>query len=104
MDGRELLTQMKRRLVEAYGSRLQNLVLYGSEARGEAHPDSDIDVLVILRGPIRLWDDLRAAVRALYPLSLLWDRPITPLPVDADEYSELDCPLYRSARKEGITL
>jgi predicted nucleotidyltransferase len=25
------------------------LVIYGSQARGEAHPDSDVDVLLILK-------------------------------------------------------
>jgi len=104
MSGRELLAQIKPRLAEAYGARLQSIVLYGSEARREAQPDSDIDLLVILRGPVHLWDDLRTAVRALFPLSLLWDRPISPMPVDSSDYAEGDCPLYRSVRHEGITL
>lgn len=30
----------------------QNLALFGSIVRGEAHPDSDIDVLVEFSGPV----------------------------------------------------
>jgi predicted nucleotidyltransferase len=33
-----------------FGDRLVSVVLFGSHARGEARPESDIDVLVIVRG------------------------------------------------------
>ena len=102
MRSEELLAEIKARLLAAYGSRLQSVVLYGSEARGDAEPDSDIDVLVLLTGPVHLWPDLRAAVRALYPLSLRWGRPISPKPVDVRHYEAGDCPLYRHAQAEGV--
>jgi predicted nucleotidyltransferase len=44
-----LLDELKERLTSAYGDRLHAVVLFGSEARGEAGPDSDIDVLRIAR-------------------------------------------------------
>ncbi|MCS7261016.1 MAG: nucleotidyltransferase domain-containing protein [Anaerolineae bacterium] len=34
-----------------YGARLRDVMLFGSRARGDVHPDSDIDVLVILERP-----------------------------------------------------
>ncbi|MGC8880588.1 MAG: nucleotidyltransferase family protein [Anaerolineae bacterium] len=34
-----------------YGARLHDVVLFGSRARGEVHPNSDVDVLVILERP-----------------------------------------------------
>jgi predicted nucleotidyltransferase len=104
MSSAERLAQIRPLLARAYGPRLHGLVLYGSEARGEAQPDSDIDVLVVLRGPVHLWRDLQTALHALYPLSLRWERPISPKPVDAQEYAEEDCPLYHTAREEGILL
>jgi len=43
-----------QRYVEAlerrYGADLVSVVLFGSRARGEAKPESDIDVLIIVRG------------------------------------------------------
>jgi predicted nucleotidyltransferase len=45
-----------------FGDRLVRIVLYGSKARGDAHSESDLDLLVILRGPGSVdWRDARAA-------------------------------------------
>ena len=39
---------LRDRFRDAFGDRLHQLVLYGSYARGDATPESDIDVLVVL--------------------------------------------------------
>lgn len=52
------LTESERRTVERFasrlgselGSNLRALWLYGSRARGSAHPESDVDLLVIADG------------------------------------------------------
>ena len=37
-------------LRERFGERLCEVVLFGSRARGDAHEDSDVDVLVVIEG------------------------------------------------------
>jgi predicted nucleotidyltransferase len=52
------LSESERRVIKRFASRLDNelggdlrgLWLYGSRARGTAHPESDIDLLVIAEG------------------------------------------------------
>jgi predicted nucleotidyltransferase len=52
------LTESERRTVERLASRLDDVLgddlhalwLYGSRARGTAHPESDVDLLVIANG------------------------------------------------------
>ena len=45
---RPLLEELKRGLQEIYGDRLRAVLLFGSQARGEATEDSDVDVAVPL--------------------------------------------------------
>lgn len=102
MDRQELFTAIRQRLVNAHGRRLRGIVLYGSEVRGEARPDSDIDILVLLDGPIDYGTDLRTNINALYDLVLALERPISAKPVDLAAYEAAEYPLYRNAKSEGV--
>ena len=97
-----LLARVKSRLQAAYGDRLRGVVLYGSEARGEAAPDSDIDILVLLTGPVALGRELRTIIETLYPLQLEIERPIHAIPVAMNVYEAGEFALYRNAQREGI--
>ena len=44
----DLLADLKRRLERRFGDRFVALYLFGSRARGDHEPDSDVDVAVIL--------------------------------------------------------
>jgi predicted nucleotidyltransferase len=97
-----ILNRIKARLRAVHGNRLRGIVLYGSLARNEARPDSDIDILVLLDGPVDFGRDLEASLQALYPLALELGRRISAKPVPASEYETAECPLYAMARREGI--
>jgi len=45
-----ILRQLRQELHQLWGNRLEAIYLYGSQARGDAHPDSDVDVLAVLKG------------------------------------------------------
>ena len=102
MDKRAFLSRAKDLLGTAFKGRLQGIVLYGSEARGGARADSDIDLLVLLSGPLKRRSDRWACVRALYPLVLELERPIHAKPVDNREYEAQRLPLYQEAMRYGI--
>jgi predicted nucleotidyltransferase len=44
----DTVAALKGALAARFGERLRELVLFGSRARGDAHDESDIDVLVII--------------------------------------------------------
>ena len=48
-----LLDGLKRSLRDAFGERLRSMKLFGSRARGSGRDDSDLDVLVDVRGVTR---------------------------------------------------
>ena len=102
MNRDELLSEARSTLESAFRGRLRGIVLYGSEARGTARPDSDIDLLVLLDGPVDLGKDIDTAIKALYPMSTRLERHISAMPVDAEEYESVDCPLYQEAHREGV--
>ena len=102
--GMMLLDRIREALHEAYGERLRGVVLFGSVARGEAVEDSDVDVLVLLDGPIRYAEDLLTNLVALEGLSSEIARRISPKPIDAQAFPIDDSPLIRAAREEGIRL
>ena len=45
---KDLVSELKSRLLPLYGVHLKQVCLYGSHARGEAQQGSDIDVLIVL--------------------------------------------------------
>ncbi len=100
----EILTKIKDCLQMLYGDRLQNVLLFGSEARGESIPDSDIDIMVILNGPVCFMLEYRRIIDALYDLILESGRIIDVTPVEKQKYEAGEFALYRNARQEGVLL
>lgn len=97
----EAIHEMARRLIREFHP--DRIILFGSYARGTAGPDSDADLLVVMRveGSRR-----RKAVemeRALAGIGLPKDLiPATPEEVERDR--ELPGTLIRPALQEGIVL
>ena len=74
MDRVALLKRIRESLEEAFGERLKGIVLYGSEARGEATPESDIDIL--LEFPPGIDPDLFELGGMQQELSDIFDREV----------------------------
>jgi predicted nucleotidyltransferase len=100
----EFRQEIKTRLEAAFRDRLQGVLLYGSEARNESREGSDLDLMVLLEGPVRLGQDLETIVKALYPVQLELDAPIHASPVSAEVFRAGEWGLYRNAQREGVFL
>jgi len=104
MNTAQLLSSAKAALQDAFQSRLRGVVLYGSEARGQSAADSDVDLIVLLEGPVDDARDSWACIDALYDLVLESGRPIHAEPIDSEVYQEAAFPLFQRAAREGILL
>jgi len=102
---RRALETLVQRLYVHHGDRIQSVFLFGSKARGDAGPDSDIDVLVALTD-----DDpyLRSSVRRMAArVSLEYDLLISVRAVSRSHWHKLSryrFPLYQAIQSEGIVL
>ena len=81
-------------------------ILYGSEARGDAHEDSDIDVLILLDKEKVTLNDRQQISYPLYDIELETDTIISVM-VYSRQAWETDMritPFYHNVKKEGILL
>lgn len=103
--------QIVREAVEAILDRLSEnprlIILFGSEARGEATPESDVDLLVVADEVD--WDVEREVLDAAY--QVMWnrdfDRLISVIVMPTCEFEEQkrkEFSFIRSVESEGIVL
>lgn len=82
------------------------VILYGSFARGDAGPDSDIDLLILISKPELRYAETARLTGALYRYGIQSGRLISPLVKTKKEWEEkfFFTPLYHNVKKEGIAL
>lgn len=98
----DVLKRCKVVLESHYGLRFKGLILFGSMARNQAGPDSDIDLLVLLSRPLDYFRELHQIIELLYPIQLESDQLISAKPASQDDFEHGVSQLYRSAKREGV--
>ncbi|MBK6765360.1 MAG: nucleotidyltransferase domain-containing protein [bacterium] len=99
-----ILAELKQRLTELYGERLSQLILFGSQARGDATEDSDVDVLVVLEGEVDLEEEVRRTSDLRLEYSLEKGTLICPVFTSKKRYQERNSPLLMNVQREGLRL
>lgn len=84
-----------------YGERLRRVVLFGSWARADAHPDSDVDLAVVLDRVPDPWAELRRMDEVLWRHTLEGGVVISAIPVSEREFERPSTPALIRARAEG---
>mgnify|MGYP003294130663 FL=1 len=81
------------------------VILYGSEARGDARADSDIDLLILLQDKERITlNDRMKLTEPLYDIELETGIQINPYIELMKEWGRRVTPFYDNVTKEGIVL
>jgi predicted nucleotidyltransferase len=101
---KETLRWTTESLREIYGSRLKRLALFGSWARGDAQPESDVDLLVVLEGPVTSIEEAKRTSQIATNAAAYRDTALSFVHMSEEEFSRGRSPLVWSVREEGIDL
>lgn len=100
-DVNAIASSVAAELRTMFGQRLVDVILFGSHARGDAGPDSDVDLLVVLEGPVDRFAERRRMDDVLWRHSLSHGVVITAIPMTRTDVEEAAHPLLRRVRTEG---
>jgi predicted nucleotidyltransferase len=98
----ELLKTLKAGLIRIYGERLKDLYLYGSYARSEQQPDSDIDVMIVLDAYESYGREIDRTGELVSKLSLDYDISISRVIMTEKQWKAGNTPLLRNIHIDGI--
>jgi predicted nucleotidyltransferase len=99
-----LLHTLRQELARLLGEQLDRVLLFGSRVRGEARPDSDIDVLVVMRGDVNPFECLRRTSDVIAKLSLQHDVVISPVFMSREQFEHGGSPFVLNVRREALAV
>ena len=97
---RTALAEIVRRIVET--AEPEKVILFGSTARGDAGPHSDMDFLII-KSTSNKWELDDKIRRALYGVGVSIDL-VMATPEDVERYKDSHCLVIKPALKDGVVV
>ena len=102
-----LLEQYVEEIKRIYGERLKSVILYGSYARGDFKPDSDIDIMILIDLTDMELEKYRKQLSwATYDFNEEHDMDIKPIAKSNAHFRKWlgVYPFYTNVQREGIEL
>jgi predicted nucleotidyltransferase len=103
----EIKEKLKKRLLSEIPNKILKIIIFGSYARGNETPDSDLDILIIVTEKSKELEKLIFDIA----YEIMWEYDFTPLislEIMAEKHWQLlqkkDTSLYKNIKKEGISL
>lgn len=103
-EGLRIAEEAARQLNGAYGERLRRVVLFGSWVTGEAHEESDVDLIVVLDQIENRARERDRLVDVLYDLEVDSRRAIQAFPVAEADALGAEQEFIAAALRDGTSL
>jgi Uncharacterised protein family (UPF0158) len=102
LDAHGVAARVTRDLERLYRDRLRGVVMIGAWARGDAHPEAELELLVVLDGVADRWEERRRMDRVMWRHSIRNDTVVVCAPVTEAELEDGASPLLARAGSEGV--
>jgi len=88
---------------QLYGEDLERVILFGSQARGDAKEDSDVDILIVTQKHLSL-DRRKKLIAFISDLAINHNILINFMEMSPQRFNSERSPLLLNIRREGIVL
>ena len=100
----EIAAKVRNELEKLYGQRLRGVYLYGSAARDQLTPDSDIDIAIILDEIPSRFEEHERTGDFGSEISLQYNTLVSFFFVPQSDYERGKYSTYRAIKREGIAV
>ncbi len=101
---RAALSEFRAALQSIYGQDAPSIIAYGSYARNQMTPSSDIDLLLLYPADIRSGQEIARVSPVLADMNLRYSVLISVLPVSQVDYDKAVGAFWQNVRREGVVL
>ena len=103
----DLIKQYVEKIKKIYGSHVKQIILYGSYARGDFRPDSDVDIMILVDiSDLELKSYGEQLSYMTYDFNLDNDIDIKPIAKSEELFNKwvVNYPFYSNIHREGVIL
>ncbi len=92
-------------LIELFSDKVYQIILYGSVARGESNPDSDIDIAFVVNDGLS-GEELNRFIHWNAEMDLKFNCVFSILDIQKETFNKWETvvPFYKNIKREGIVL
>ena len=101
---KQVLQTLRQGLDRVLGPQVAQVVLYGSQAREDARPDSDIDVLVVMKDEVNYPELMERTSEVVANVSPQYDVVVSRAFASQTQFENAQLPFFVNVRREGIAV
>lgn len=99
-----LVEEVKRHSIKTYGSKIKQVIVYGSYVRGEENKESDVDVLVIVDDSLNPFDVRKSLSDFVFNVLLEKGELISVMAIPEGFFQSYNTPFLLNVKEEGMVV